>query len=50
LQRGMQHLLELHNLGHIKPVIGRVFKHTELKEAHNLLEQRKSKGKLVVEW
>ena len=50
LQRGMQHLLELHSQGHIKPVIGRVFKHTELKEAHNLLEQRKSKGKFVVEW
>jgi len=50
LQRGMQHLLKLHAEGHIAPVIGRVFKHTELVEAHDLLEARKSKGKFVVEW
>ncbi len=50
LQRGMQELLQLHKEGIIKPVIGRVFHHSELKEAHRLLENRESRGKFVVRW
>ncbi|MFK7757907.1 MAG: zinc-binding alcohol dehydrogenase family protein [Flavobacteriales bacterium] len=50
IQRGLEHLLKLHQEGHIKPLVGEVFKHTEINKAHILLENRGSKGKLVIEW
>ncbi len=50
VKRGLQELLELHSQGIIKPVIGKIFSHEQLAEAHGLLENRKSKGKFVVEW
>lgn len=50
LQRGMQELLVLHEQGHIQPVIGEIFAHENLKKAHDILENRGSKGKLVVKW
>ncbi len=50
LQLGMVELLKLHEKEIIKPVIGQVFPHEKLNEAHTILENRGSKGKLVVSW
>jgi len=50
LQLGMQELLELYERGFINPLIGQVFPHEKLKEAHTILENRGSKGKLVIKW
>ncbi len=50
IKNGLNQLLELHSQGHIKPIIGEVFPHENLTEAHTILENRGSKGKLVVKW
>lgn len=36
--------------GHLKPMVGKVFSHTEMVAAHEFVEQRKSMGKVIVTW
>jgi NADPH2:quinone reductase len=36
--------------GHINPLGGSIFPHTELAMAHNMLENRKTKGKVAIAW
>jgi len=43
-------VIELFNQGKIKPHVGGSFKADEIAEAHDFLENRKSIGKIVVEW
>ena len=50
LQRIIKGVIELFNQGKIKPHVGGSFKADEIAEAHNFLENRKSIGKIVVEW
>jgi NADPH:quinone reductase-like Zn-dependent oxidoreductase len=46
----MQGVFELAAKGYLKPVIGHVYDHQELAQAHSDLENRNSVGKLVVCW
>ena len=50
LQRCLQKVTALAEKGEIKPHICAVYKSTDIAEAHQLLESRKSIGKIVVEW
>ncbi|NPA67007.1 MAG: zinc-binding dehydrogenase [Chlorobi bacterium] len=50
LKKCMTDVVNLYNNGEIKPHISRVFKATELSEAHNYLQKRQSVGKIVVKW
>ena len=50
LQRIIKGVIELFNQGKIKPHVGGSFKADEIAEAHDFLENRKSIGKIVVEW
>lgn len=50
LQRCLQSVLQLSNEGVFKPLHGRKFNVSEIAEAHDHLEQRRSLGKLAVRW
>ncbi|WP_027419775.1 quinone oxidoreductase family protein [Crocinitomix catalasitica] len=50
IQYCMQEVIKLVESGHLKAEIGGVFKATEITEAHDLLESRKSTGKITVHW
>jgi NADPH2:quinone reductase len=50
LQRIIKGVIELFNQGKIKPHVGGSFIADEIAEAHDFLENRKSIGKIVVEW
>jgi len=50
LRRCMTEVVKLMSEGKLKPQIGGAFKFDEIGEAHNLLESRKSTGKIVVYW
>jgi NADPH:quinone reductase-like Zn-dependent oxidoreductase len=41
-------LLQLYNLGALKPVIGRIFRFNDIVEAHRALQTRQTVGKVVV--
>lgn len=48
LRRGMTELLELHRLGVVKPVIDSIVPLADARMAHEKLESRRSKGKLLL--
>ncbi len=50
LQRIIKSVIALFNQGKIKPHVGGSFKADKIAEAHDFLENRKSMGKIVVEW
>jgi NADPH2:quinone reductase len=50
LKKCMTDIVELYENGEIKPVISKVFDSSELAEAHDFLQKRKSVGKVVVKW
>lgn len=50
LKRCMENVIKLYREGKIKPVSGGEFSVTEIAKAHELLESRKSTGKIVVKW
>lgn len=50
LQRCMKEVVKLVQEGKIKPQVGGEFKHLDIGKAHDLLESRKSVGKIVVFW
>ncbi len=50
LKTCMTEVVNLFNKGEVKPVISKVFNATELVEAHDFLQKRKSTGKVVVKW
>ena len=50
LAHGFKEVASLYKQGILKPHIGKVFDHTQLPEAHDWLEERKSIGKGIVKW
>jgi NADPH:quinone reductase-like Zn-dependent oxidoreductase len=50
LARCMKNVAELVKSGTLKPHVGARFKASEIAQAHDLLESRKSMGKIVVHW
>ncbi len=50
LQRCMQKVVALYESGVVNPVSGGLFDSSEFAKAHNLLESRKSVGKISVKW
>ena len=50
LQRVINAVVELYKQGKIKPHVGGNFQASQIAEAHAFLENRKSIGKIVVEW
>ena len=48
LQRTMESVIELYEVGRLDPVVGREYPMEGLADAHAYLESRKSIGKLVV--
>ena len=50
LQHCMVSVVKAASEGQLKPFVGKVFKHTQLAEAHEFVEQRKSMGKVIVTW
>lgn len=50
LRRCMENVVELASSGKIKPHVGGRYKTSEISEAHDFLENRKSVGKILVEW
>lgn len=50
LKKCMTDVVDLYNKGEINPVIGKIFIASELAEAHDFLQKRKSTGKLIVKW
>ena len=50
LQESMKAVVDLYLKGEIKPTIGKIFKSSQLAEAHKFLQERKSIGKIVIEW
>lgn len=50
IQRCLQQVMELYKAGIFKPSIAKVFLATAIGEAHDYLENRKSTGKVVVQW
>jgi NADPH:quinone reductase-like Zn-dependent oxidoreductase len=46
----LEHVIELTNKGVFKPVVAKIFKVSEIAEAHMYLEGRKSTGKVTVMW
>jgi NADPH2:quinone reductase len=50
LARNMKAVIQLWKDGEIKPVVGKVFKASELAEAHEYVEGRKSVGKVALSW
>lgn len=50
MQRCLENLVKLLEEGKINPQVGGVFKAKDIAKAHELLESRKSTGKIVVMW
>lgn len=50
LSRCMQEASKMVMDGSLKPHVGGTFAHSEIAEAHDLLESRKSIGKIIVRW
>lgn len=50
IQRCLNKVVEMAVEGKLHPHVGGVFKATQIAEAHRFLEDRKSVGKIVVEW
>ncbi len=50
LRRCLEAVVELWEEGKIKPVVGGVFKGDDIAGAHRFVEERKSMGKVIVEW
>lgn len=50
LQRCLQNVVRLTEEGIFKPQTGKLFKASEIVEAHHFLESRKSTGKVACEW
>ena len=50
LERCLRSVVDLALTGEIQPIIGGRFEASQIAEAHNLLESRKSTGKVVVRW
>lgn len=50
LQRCLQNVVRLTEEGIFQPQTGKLFKASEIVEAHNFLESRKSTGKVACEW
>lgn len=50
LKRCLYNVAKLVMDGDLKPTVGGVFKQNQLAEAHHFLSERKSIGKIVVEW
>ncbi len=50
IKRCLDEVVKLTEEGKLKPYVGGVFKFDKIGEAHALLESRKSKGKVIVEW
>lgn len=50
LQRCFENVIRLYREGVFRPVTGKIFSVTQIAEAHEYLESRKSVGKISVEW
>ncbi len=50
LKKCMTAVVDLYNNKEINPTVGKTFKATELAEAHDFLQKRKSTGKIVIKW
>lgn len=50
LQRCFENVIRLYNEKVFQPVTGKIFKVSEIADAHEYLEMRKSIGKIAVEW
>lgn len=50
IKRCLDEVVKLTEEGKLKPFVGGVFKFDKIGDAHALLEGRKSKGKVIVEW
>ena len=50
LKRCLDQVVKLYEQGVFKPMVGGVFNSTDLAVAHSLLENRKSTGKITVQW
>jgi len=50
IQSCLKDLVKLYEAGEIKPVVGKVFEHNQLAEAHELLQKRQTMGKLTMKW
>jgi NADPH2:quinone reductase len=48
--RLLSQLVQMHNEGKIKPVIGGEYSFAEIAKAHQFLESRKSSGKIILKW
>ena len=50
LKRCLENVVEMTKMGQLDPKIGGIFKSEDIAKAHALLENRNSKGKIIVEW
>ncbi len=50
MKRTMDAVVELYDRGELKPVNGGIFPLSKIAEAHDLLESRKSTGKIAIQW
>lgn len=50
IKRCLDAVVKLTEKGTLKPFVGGIFKSDQIGDAHALLESRKSKGKIIVEW
>ena len=50
LQQSMKTVVDLYKNGKINPVIGKTFKASQLIEAHDFIQERKSMGKIAIIW
>ena len=50
IQRCLKAVVDLYEKQQIKPIIGGVYNVNEIALAHELLENRKSIGKIVIKW
>ena len=50
IKRCLDEVVKMTESGLLKPHVGGIFKANQIGDAHALLESRKSKGKIIVEW
>jgi NADPH2:quinone reductase len=50
IQDSLKEVVKLYETGEIKPTVGKVFSHTQLAEAHEMLQKRQTVGKIAVKW
>lgn len=50
LNRCLNNVVKLAKENKIKPQLGHTFNYTEIAKAHDLLESRKSMGKIEIQW